>query len=70
MNITLFFSNDTILLKQIVHKTPVNTVEELKNQLFVAIRQNPDMLVRSQASMARRAPMCIDNGERHFEHLI
>jgi hypothetical protein len=51
-------------LKQIVYETPVNTVEELTAE---SIRRNSDML---EASMARRAQACIDNGGRHFEHLI
>jgi hypothetical protein len=45
-------------LKQIVYETPVNTVEELTvrvNNAAQSIRRNSDMLVRTQASMARRA---------------
>jgi hypothetical protein len=62
-------------LKQIVYETSVNTVEELTVRVNNAadadsIRRNFDMLVRTQASMARRAQACIDNGGRHFEHLI
>jgi hypothetical protein len=60
-------------LKQIVYETPVNTVEELTvrvNNAAESIRRNSDMLVRTQASMARRAQAYIDNGGRHFEHLI
>jgi hypothetical protein len=53
-------------LKQIVYETPVNTVEELTVRVNIAaesIRRNSDML-------ARRAQACIDNGGRHFKHLI
>jgi hypothetical protein len=49
-----------------VYETPVNTVEELTvrvNNGAESIRRNSDMLVR-------RAQACIDNGGRHFEHLI
>jgi hypothetical protein len=56
-----------------VYETPVNTVEELTvrvNNAAESIRRNSDMLVRTQASMARRAQACIDNGGRHFEDLI
>jgi hypothetical protein len=45
-------------LKQIVYETPINTVEELTvrvNNAAESIRRNSDMLVRTQASMARRA---------------
>jgi hypothetical protein len=60
-------------LKQIVYETPVNTIEELTvrvNNAAESNRRNSDMLVRTQVSMARRAQACIDNGGRHFEHLI
>jgi hypothetical protein len=47
-----------VILNQIVYETPVNTVEELTvrvNNAAESIRRNSDMLVRTQASMARRA---------------
>jgi hypothetical protein len=56
-----------------VYETSVNTVEELTirvNNAAESIRQNSNMLVRTQASMVRRAQACIDNGGRHLEHLI
>ncbi|KAH0812983.1 hypothetical protein GEV33_009808 [Tenebrio molitor] len=57
-------------LKQIVYETPVNTVEELTvrvNNAAESIRRNSDMLVRTQASMARRAQACIDNAKGYFQ---
>jgi hypothetical protein len=62
-------------LKQIVYETPVNTVEELTvrvNNAAESIRQNSDMLVRSEHSSfygSKGTRARIDNGGRH-SHLL
>ena len=60
-------------LKQLVYKTPVNTVQELINRIQNAaaeIRRNPDMIARLQPSLIRRAEGCLANEGRHFEQLL
>jgi hypothetical protein len=34
------------------------------------IRENSEMLVRTQASLVRRTQACMNNEDRHFEHLL
>lgn len=60
-------------MKQLVYATPVNTIDELRqrvNNVAEIIRQNPEMILRTQTSMARRIQACIDNNGHHFEQLL
>jgi hypothetical protein len=52
---------------------PVNTIEELTARVMQTaenIRENPEMLVRTQASLVRRTQVCMNNEGRRFEHLL
>ena len=55
------------------YQTPVNTVQELTNRIqnvAAQIRNNPDMVRRTQQSLIGRAETCVQNRGRHFENLL
>jgi hypothetical protein len=57
---------------QNVLNDPVNIIGELTARVMQTaenIRENPEMLVRTQASLVRRTQACTNNEGRHFEHL-
>jgi hypothetical protein len=57
---------------QNVLNDPVSTIEELAARVMQTaenIRENPEMLMRTQASLVRRTQACTNNEGRHFEHL-
>jgi hypothetical protein len=57
---------------QNVLNDPVSTIDELAARVMQTaenIRENPEMLVRTQASLVRRTQACMNNEGRHFEHL-
>lgn len=59
-------------VKEIVYKTQVNTVEELRGRIVAAfedIRETPEILTRVQASMLKRCNACVEVGGGHFENL-
>jgi hypothetical protein len=52
---------------------PINTTEELTARVMQTaenIRGNPEMLVKTEASLVRRTQACMNNESRHFEHLL
>jgi hypothetical protein len=58
---------------QNVLNDPVNIIEELTARVIQTaenIRENPEMSVRTQASLVRRTQACMNNEGRHFEHLL
>jgi hypothetical protein len=58
---------------QNVLNDPVNTTEGLTARVMQTaenIRENPEMLVRTQASLVRRTQACMNNEGRRFEHLL
>ncbi|KAJ3666078.1 hypothetical protein Zmor_001533 [Zophobas morio] len=60
-------------MKQVVYQTPVNTMQELTNRIqnvAAQIRNNPDMVRRTQQSLIQRAEACVQNRGRHFENLL
>jgi hypothetical protein len=60
-------------MKQLIYETPINTIEELKNRIEIVaaeIRENPEIIMRTQQSMVRRAEACVRNGGHHFEVLL
>lgn len=58
-------------VKSIVYREPVNTEAELRDRLQEAFQTvTPDMINNSQASLIRRAQLCVQMNGRNFEHLL
>lgn len=58
-------------MKNYVYSETVNTIEDLEDRIQEAVASvTPEMLNDVQRSMLRRARVCIQNGGRHFEHLL
>jgi hypothetical protein len=52
---------------------PVNTIEELTARVMQTaenIRENLEMLVRTQVSLVQRTQACMNKEGRDFEHLL
>jgi hypothetical protein len=60
-------------LKSLVHSSPVDDVETLRNRTvagFQTIRNMPGIWNRLRVAMRSRAEACIQAGLGHMEHLL
>ncbi|PSN29735.1 hypothetical protein C0J52_28419 [Blattella germanica] len=60
-------------IRRVVYSTPVESVNELTERMFVAfdtIRENREIFQRIRQNMVRRCTLCNEVGGRHFENLL
>jgi len=58
-------------LKNFIYRNPVETLEDLEEQLHCAIATiTPEMIQRVQENLIRRTNMCIQMEGLHFEHML
>lgn len=58
-------------MKNYVYREPVNSLEQLDDRLHEALATiTPQMIQGAQASLIRRARLCIQIGGGHFEQLL
>jgi hypothetical protein len=58
-------------MKNYVYREPMNCLEQLDDRLHEALATNTlQMIQGAQASLIRRAHLCIQIGGSHFEQLI
>jgi hypothetical protein len=58
-------------MKNYVYRELVNSLEQLDDRLHEALATiTPQMIQGAQASLIRRARLCIQIGGGHFEHLL
>ena len=65
-----FFWSD---LKTLVYKTPVNTLEQLRQRIIEScetIRQKQGIFFKVHQSFLRRLNLCVEMEGQHFEHLL
>jgi len=57
--------------KNFIYRNPVETLEDLEEQLYCAIATvTPEMIQRVQENLIHRANMCIQMEGLHFEHML